>query len=183
MVLVMGDSLSAEYGIKRDAGWVKLLNERLAQRKFNWRVVNASVSGETTSGGLNRLPPLLAEHRPRVVIVELGANDGLRGLPVAAMKRNLGAMIETARNNGARVLLVGMRIPPNYGREYATAFAGAYAALASSASVAYTPFLLDGIADTPEMFQADRIHPNESAQARLLDNVWPALEPLLRRAR
>lgn len=177
--MVIGDSLSAEYGIKRDTGWVALLDERLAQRGLGWRVVNASVSGETTSGGLTRLPALLGQHRPAVVILELGANDGLRGLPIATMKRNLAAMIELARAQGARVLLVGMRIPPNYGRPYAVAFADAFAHLAAATGIGAAPFLLDGIADRPEMFQADRIHPLEAAQPRLLDNVWPALQPML----
>lgn len=182
VLLVLGDSLSAEYGLARDTGWVKLLERRLEQEaRGQYSVVNASISGETTSGGRTRLPALLKTHRPQIVIIELGANDGLRGLPLEAMRANLRAMIDASKAAGARVLLVGMRIPPNYGRDYAERFHAAFGELAREARVAHTPFLLDGIAEDLAMFQADRIHPNEKAQGRLLDNVWPQLRPLLRR--
>lgn len=184
VVLVVGDSLSAEYGLARDTGWVKLLERRLAREgggAGQYSVVNASISGDTTSGGRARLPALLAAHRPAVVAIELGANDGLRGLPLAQMRANLRAMIDASRAAGARVLLVGMRIPPNYGREYAESFFRLYAELARDTGAALAPFLLDGIAEDLTLFQADRIHPGERAQARLLDNVWPHLLPLLRR--
>jgi acyl-CoA thioesterase-1 len=182
-LLVLGDSLSAEYGLARDAGWVKLLDERLqqhpAQGGGQYSVVNASISGETTSGGRSRLPALLQQHAPAIVLIELGANDGLRGLPLPAMRANLRAMIDAGRAAGARVLLVGMRIPPNYGRDYAERFHRVFVDLARESKVALAPFLLDGIAEDLTLFQADRIHPNERAQARMLDNVWPALRPLL----
>jgi len=180
VLLVVGDSLSAEYGLVRGAGWVKLLEQRLAQKRLGqYIVVNASISGETTSGGRTRLPELLKAHRPAVVVIELGANDGLRGLPLDLMRANLRAMIDASRGAGAQVLLVGMRIPPNYGRDYAERFFGAFGELARETKVALVPFLLDGMADDLSLFQADRIHPNEQAQPRLLDNVWPQLQPLL----
>lgn len=179
----MGDSLSAEYGIARDRGWAALLTERLSAGKFRWRVVNASVSGETTSGGVSRLPALLEQHRPAIVILELGANDGLRGLPVAQMKRNLAQMIALAQQKSARVLLVGMRIPPNYGRPYTEAFAASYGALANETHVALVPFLFEGFADQMTLFQADRIHPTEAAQSMMLDNLWPRLEAMLKARR
>jgi acyl-CoA thioesterase-1 len=176
---VLGDSLSAEYGLSRGTGWVQLLADRLRDSGSDYRVVNASISGETTSGGLTRLPALLKEHRPRVVVLELGANDGLRGLPLAVMRDNLQAMIRQAQAAGAKVLLVGVRVPPNYGREYAERFAGTFAALARELKVPLVPFLLDGFAESFELFQADRIHPTAEAQPRMLDNVWPVLRPLL----
>ena len=179
VLLVLGDSLSAEYGLSRGTGWVQLLADRLRDSGSDYRVVNASISGETTSGGLTRLPALLKEHRPRVVVLELGANDGLRGLPLTVMRDNLQAMIRLAQAAGAKVLLVGVRIPPNYGREYAERFAGTFAALARELKVASVPFLLDGFAESFELFQADRIHPTAEAQPRILDNVWPFLRPLL----
>ena len=180
VVLVVGDSLSAEYGIARDTGWVKLLEQRLAsQNAGEYIVVNASISGETTSGGRTRLPALLATHRPAVVVLELGANDGLRGLPLDLMRNNLRAMIEASRAAGAKVLVVGIRIPPNYGRDYAERFFATFGALARETKVALAPFLRDGIAEDLGRFQADRIHPNEQAQPKLLDNVWPHLRPLL----
>ncbi len=181
VILVVGDSLSAEYGIARGSGWVPLLAERLTQRKIDARVVNASVSGDTTSGGLSRLPALLARHRPSIVIIELGANDALRGLPLSAMKRNLTAMVEASRAAGARAMLVGMQIPPNYGRAFATQFSRTYVEVASSEKVPLVPFLLAGFADRIESFQADEIHPTADMQPRMLDNVWPVLEPLLKR--
>lgn len=179
----MGDSLSAEYGIARNRGWPALLTERLAERKFKWRVVNASVSGETTSGGLSRLPALLDQHRPALVVLELGANDGLRGLPVVAMKRNLQQMIALAHAKSARVLLVGMRIPPNYGRPYAESFQGVYRALANETRTPLVPFLFEGFADKMELFQTDHLHPTEAAQPLILDNLWPSLEPMLKARR
>jgi len=182
-ILIFGDSLSAEYGLPRGTGWVQLLSGRLAKEAGQYSVVNASISGETTSGGRTRLPQLLQRHRPSIVVLQLGANDGLRGLSLASMRDNLAAMIEASREAGARVLLVGMRIPPNYGRGYAERFAGVYAQLASDQKVALVPFLLDGFADDLEFFQADRIHPNERAQTRMLDTVWPQLAPLLRSGR
>ncbi|HXF46139.1 MAG TPA: arylesterase [Burkholderiaceae bacterium] len=181
-ILVLGDSLSAEYGLPRDTGWVKLLADRLAAGgagAAQYSVVNASISGETTSGGRTRLPELLAQHRPAIVILELGGNDGLRGLPLSEMRANLRAMIDASKAAGARVLLVGVRIPPNYGRDYAEAFYKVFVSLARETKVALAPFLLDGFADAPEYFQPDRIHPNGRAQRRMLDNVWPYLQPLL----
>ena len=179
-ILVFGDSLSAEYGLPRDAGWARLLADRLAKEAAQYSVVNASISGETTSGGRTRLPKLLQQHRPSVVVLQLGANDGLRGLSLASMRENLAAMVEASRGAGAQVLLVGMRIPPNYGRDYSERFAGVYAQLAREKTVALVPFLLDGFADDLAYFQADRIHPNERAQPRMLESVWAGLAPLLR---
>lgn len=180
VVLVLGDSLSAEYGIKRGSGWVQLLSERLEQQKFRWQVVNASVSGETSSGGRSRLPALLQQHRPRIVIIELGANDGLRGLSLDATRQNLRTMIQAAQQSGARVLLVGMHLPPNFGISYTRDFADLFRQLAKERKTALVPFLLEGIAADLSYFQDDRIHPNEKAQVRLLDNVWGGLLPLLK---
>ena len=182
-VLVVGDSLSAEYGLKRGSGWVALLAARLAQGKTAATVVNASISGDTTSGGRSRLPQLLAQHRPAIVILELGGNDALRGLPLTMTRDNLGAMAQAAKAAGARVVVVGMQVPPNYGRQYGDEFAGLFAAVAKAQGAALVPFLLAGIADGPQaeaMFQADRIHPNATAHPAMLNNVWRALEPLLR---
>jgi len=183
VILVFGDSLSAEYGLPRNTGWVKLLSDRLAKEAPQYSVVNASISGETTSGGRTRLPQLLQQHRPAVVVLQLGANDGLRGLPLKSMGENLAAMIRSSRSAGARVLLIGVRIPPNYGREYSERFAGAFAQLARDEKVALVPFLLEGFAENLDYFQDDRIHPNERAQRRMLDTVWPQLAPLLRQGR
>ena len=182
-ILVFGDSLSAEYGLPRDTGWASLLAGRLAKEAAKYSVVNASISGETTSGGRTRLPKLLQQHRPSVVVLQLGANDGLRGLSLASMRENLAAMVEASRGAGAQVLLVGMRIPPNYGRDYSERFAGVYAQLAQEKKVALVPFLLDGFADDLTYFQSDRIHPNERAQPRMLESVWAGLAPLLRAGR
>jgi len=181
VLLVLGDSLSAEYGLPRDSGWVRLLSDRLAEGGAQYNVVNASISGETTSGGRTRLPALLAQHDPAVVVIELGGNDGLRGLSLSAMRENLRAMTEASRRAGARVLLVGVRIPPNYGRQYTERFFRTFQDVAREQQVALAPSLLDGFADRPDMFQADRIHPTEKAQARMLENVWPHLQPLLAR--
>ena len=179
VLLVLGDSLSAEYGLRRDSGWVRLLGDRLAQNGAQYSVVNASISGETTSGGRTRLPALLTTHRPAIVIIQLGGNDGLRGLPLTAMRENLRAMIAAGRAANARVLVIGIRVPPNFGRDYTDRFFATFGEVARSEKAAHAPFLLDGFAERLEYFQADRIHPNESAQARMLDNVWPHLRPLL----
>ena len=180
-VLVFGDSLSAAYGIASQQGWVHLLGERIARAGLPWRVVNASVSGETTAGGLRRLPEDLKRHKPSIAVIELGANDALRGQPVAAIRSNLEQMIRLAREARAEPVLVGIMIPPNYGIDYAREFSGLYAELAKKHKVALVPFLLEGIADKPDMFQADQLHPTAPAQARILENVWSALEPKLAR--
>lgn len=179
-ILVLGDSLSAAYGIAEKRGWVALLSERLAKERPDYSVANASISGETTSGGLARIGRALSQHKPAVVIVALGANDGLRGLPVAEMKKNLGAIAKAAQGAGARVVITGMRMPPNYGPDYASAFDAAFAEVAKANRATLAPFLLDGMADKPELFQPDRLHPTEAAQPILLDNVWKALRPLLK---
>jgi acyl-CoA thioesterase I len=179
-ILVFGDSLSAAYGIAAKRGWVALLAERLQRERLDYIVLNASISGETTAGGVSRLPRALARHKPAVLILELGANDGLRGLAVDQMEQNLAAMIAMAKKAGATVLLVGMRVPPNYGPEYTDAFAAAFSRIAGAQKVALAPFLLDGVAEDMSLFQSDRIHPTEKAQPRLLENVWRPLRPLLR---
>jgi acyl-CoA thioesterase I len=179
-ILIFGDSLSAAYGIAQARGWVALLGERLKREHPDYSVVNASISGETTSGGVARIRKSLQQHKPAVVILELGANDGLRGLPVAQMKQNLGAMIEQSQRAGARVLLVGMKLPPNYGPDYTQAFAAAFGELAGRHRTALVPFLLEDFAEKPELFQPDRIHPAEAAQPLMLERVWQALRPLLK---
>lgn len=179
-LVVFGDSLSAAYGIAERRGWVALLGERLRQERLDYSVVNASISGEITSGGRSRLGKLLAQHKPAVLILELGANDGLRGLPVGEMKNNLAAMIGLAQKSGARVLLVGVRMPPNYGEDYTRPFEAAFSDLARVHRTAFTPELTQGIGARLEYFQPDRIHPNEAAQPMLLENVWKALRPLLK---
>lgn len=181
-LLVLGDSLSAEYGLRRGSGWVELLSHRLAARRPPWQVVNASISGETTAGGDSRIVELLARHRPAVVVIELGGNDALRGLDLSATEANLAEIARASRRSGARVLLLGMQVPPNYGRPYAEAFAALFHRVAERENAALLPFFLDGVAERPDLFQADRIHPNEKAQQRLFDNVWPALQPLLDRS-
>jgi acyl-CoA thioesterase-1 len=180
-ILVLGDSLSAGYGIKTEQGWVTLLSRRLEREGYGYRVINASVSGETTSGGVNRLPRALALHKPAVVIVELGGNDGLRGLPIELSRANLVRMIAMSQKAGARVLLVGMKIPPNYGPRYSSEFERTFAALAAQYRTAFVPFFLDFVALDPQLMQTDGIHPNAKAQPRLLDNLWPKLSPLLTR--
>ena len=183
MILVVGDSLSAEYGLKRGTGWVALLEQRLAGEKIAARVVNASISGDTTSGGRSRLPALLAQHKPTHVIIELGGNDALRGLPLSGTEDNLSAMTEAAQKAGAKVLLVGMQVPPNYGSDYGSKFAGLFEKVAKAHKAAVVPFLLKGVADGPDaarLFQADRIHPREEAHPRMLDNVWPELKKILK---
>jgi acyl-CoA thioesterase I len=179
-VLVLGDSLSAEYGLTRGSGWVALLDKKLKAEKIDATVVNASISGETTSGGRARLPALLAQHKPDIVVIELGANDGLRGQPVAATEDNLRSMIELASKNKARVLLVGMRMPPNYGREYTERFFGMYKALATRYKAPLVPFMLEGVADKPKLFQADRLHPSAEAHPVILANIWPAFAALVK---
>ena len=182
VVLILGDSLSAEYGLKRGTGWVSLLEARLASERINARVVNASISGETTSGGRSRLPALLAQHQPRLVLIELGGNDALRGLPLTMTEDNLSHMTRISRQAGARVLLAGMQVPPNYGRDYGQRFAATFARVARQNQAALVPFLLKGVADRPDAaryFQPDRIHPNEEAQPLMLATVWPELKKLL----
>ncbi|CAM8647044.1 TesA Lysophospholipase L1 and related esterases [Oxalobacteraceae bacterium] len=179
-LLVLGDSISAEYGLPRDSGWVSLLQTRLSDDKLQVSVVNASISGETTAGGLTRLPALLQQHKPAVLIIELGGNDGLRGLSLAATQSNLREMIKSADRIGARVLLLGMRVPPNYGPDYSKRFAAMYQGLARERNVKLVPFLFAGLEDTERFFQQDRIHPNQRAQMVMLDNVWPSLRSLLK---
>ena len=182
-LLVVGDSLSAEYGLARGAGWVALMEKRIAAEKLPVKVVNASISGDTTSGGRSRLPALLKAHKPHTVLIELGGNDALRGLPLGSTRDNLTAMARAAKAAGAKVLIAGMAVPPNYGRQYGDEFLALYAQVAKSEGTALVPFFLAGVADGPDpvtLFQPDRIHPKAEAQPRLLDNVWPVLRPLLR---
>jgi acyl-CoA thioesterase-1 len=179
-VLVFGDSLSAAYGLSPEQGWVHLLAERVKRSSPGWNVVNASISGETTAGGLRRLPEDLKRHKPALVVIALGANDALRGQPIAGIRDNLEKMIRLARQARAEPVLVGLMIPPNYGIDYAAQFRDAYPELAAKRKVALVPFLLDGIAEKPELFQADQLHPTAAAQPRILDTVWKTLEPLLR---
>jgi len=178
-IVVLGDSLSAGYGIKVEQGWVNLLAQRLATEGYGYRVVNASVSGETTQGGLARLPRALETHKPAIVVVELGGNDGLRGLPLAASRENLAKIIDLARAARARVLLVGMMIPPNYGPRYGEEFRQMFTTLAGEYSLAFVPFMLDQVALKPELMQTDGIHANAAGQPQILANLWPALKPLL----
>ena len=179
-VLVLGDSLSAEYGINRGEGWVALLDRKLKAEKLDAKVVNASISGETTSGGRARLPALLSTHKPALVVIELGANDGLRGLPVAAADANLRSMIDMASKNKARVLLVGMRIPPNYGRAYTERFFGMYKSISTQLKAPLVPFMLEGVAEKPALFQPDRLHPTADAHPIILNNIWPTLAPMIK---
>jgi acyl-CoA thioesterase-1 len=179
-VLIFGDSLSSAYGMPAPRGWVALLEQRLKRERPDYSVANASISGETSAGGVVRIGAALERSKPAIVILELGANDGLRGLPVAEMARNLSSIIEQSQKAGARVLLVGMRLPPNYGDAYTRSFAQAYAELAKRHRTALLPFLLESVAERSELFQADRIHPTEAAQPVVLKNVWTKLDPLLR---
>lgn len=178
-VLVVGDSISAALGLDTSQGWVSLLDRRLQEEGKPQTVVNASISGDTSAGGLSRLPTLLTQHRPDLVIVELGGNDGLRGQPPAQLQRNLAAMIEASQASGAKVLLLGMRLPPNYGARYVREFAQVYQDLAEEKKVALVPFFLEGVGGVTGMMQPDGIHPAASAQDTLLENVWPTLKPLL----
>jgi acyl-CoA thioesterase-1 len=183
VVLVLGDSLSAEYGLSRGTGWVALLDKKLAEEKIAARVVNASISGDTTSGGRSRLAALLAQHQPAVVVIELGGNDALRGLPLELTADNLTAMTQAAQKAGAKVLLVGMQVPPNYGADYGRRFSGVFVDVAKANKAAVVPFMLKGVADGPDatrMFQADRIHPTQEAHPIILANVWPELRKLLK---
>ncbi|WP_296355221.1 arylesterase [Ramlibacter sp.] len=183
VILVVGDSLSAEYGLRRGSGWVALLQQRLAQEKMPTRVVNASISGDTTAGGRSRLAPLLAQHKPTHVVIELGGNDALRGLPLNGTEDNLRQMAKAAQDAGAKVLVVGMQVPPNYGSDYANRFAEMFEKVARERKAAFVPFLLKGVADRPDalrFFQSDRIHPTEQAHPIMLDNVWPELKKLLK---
>jgi acyl-CoA thioesterase-1 len=182
-LLVLGDSISAEYGLPRDSGWVRLLAARLRERHDDYDIVNASISGETTSGGRARIEALLTRVKPAIVVVELGGNDALRGLPLADTQQNLDDIVTLSQKSGASVLVVGMQIPPNYGKAYADRFAAVFSTVAKRRGTALTPFLFAGFADRFDLFQPDHIHPTVAAQSLLLDNVWPALEPLLKRRR
>jgi acyl-CoA thioesterase-1 len=177
-MLVLGDSLSAEYGLTRGTGWVALLEQRLKEKNIDTAIVNASISGETSSGGLTRLPDLLKRHQPTIVVIELGANDGLRGLPVAAATANIRAMIAQSKKSGAEVLLVGIRLPPNYGRDYTNEFFALYGTVAKDVKIPLVPFMLAGVSE--QQFQADRLHPAASAHPIILSNIWPHLLPLLK---
>lgn len=178
-ILVLGDSLSAAYGIDESEGWVALLRQRLTEEQLHRPVINASISGETSSGGTARLQPLLDKYQPEVVILELGGNDGLRGYPVTTLRAQLQQAIDLSRQQGAHVLLVGMQIPPNYGARYSRLFSETYPTLAKQNQIALVPFLLDGVAGLPEMMQPDGIHPTAAGQPQMLDNVWPALQDVL----
>jgi len=178
-VLVVGDSISAAFGLETSQGWVQLLQQRLDTENLDHRVVNASISGDTSAGGLARLPALLEEYDPEVVIIELGGNDGLRGQPPKQLNQNLSAMVDLSREADAKIVLLGMRLPPNLGQRYTSAFADAFDSLADEQNLPYVPFFLEGVGGVEGMMQADRIHPTASAQQQLLDNVWPVLEPLL----
>jgi acyl-CoA thioesterase I len=182
-ILVVGDSLSAEYGLQRGTGWVALLEKQLLAEKINAKVVNASISGDTTSGGVARLAPLLAQYKPSQVIIELGGNDALRGLPLKQTELNLGKMTQAAQKAGAKVLILGMQVPPNYGADYGARFAATFEAVAKAQKAALLPFLLKGVADGPDSannFQNDRIHPKAEAHPAILANVWPELKKLLK---
>ena len=179
-ILVFGDSLSAGYGIALSRGWVALLEERLKRERIDYSVANASVSGDTSAGGRARIDSALERHRPAVVIVELGANDALRGLPLAPMKANLAAIIERSKKSGARVLLVGMKMPPNFGPDYTSSFENAFTQLSREQKVPLVPFMLEGFAENLDYFLPDRIHPNEKAQPLIVERIWPALRPLLK---
>lgn len=178
-LLVLGDSLSAAFGIEQQQGWVSLLQKRLQQEARDYQVINASISGETTSGGMSRLPTLLQRHQPRIVIIALGANDGLRGLSLKQMQANLNGMIEQSKQKGAVVLLVGMRLPPNYGPAYTHLFHDTFNQLAAAQKVPLIPFLLDGIGKDKSMFQRDGLHPTAQAQVKILKNIWPSLKDML----
>jgi acyl-CoA thioesterase-1 len=178
-VLIVGDSISAGFGLDTSKGWVALLQQRLEREGFDAKVVNASITGDTSAGGRARLAPLLAANKPELVVIELGGNDGLRGQPPAQLQQNLSAMIDSSRGVGAKVLLLGMQLPPNYGKRYTDAFAQVYPDLEAAKSVALVPSFLAGVGGVPELMQADGIHPALGAQSKLLDNVWPVLKPLL----
>ena len=181
VLLVVGDSISAAYGLPSGAGWVTLLEDRLKREGYAYRVVNASISGDTTAGGRARLPALLSQHKPAIVILELGGNDALRGGDVGVTRANLDAMVAAVQATGARTLLVGMQLPPNYGSSYVRAFGAVFSNVGTARKVPVVPFLFEGFGDDLSLFQADRIHPTAAAQSRILANVWPALVPLLSR--
>lgn len=181
VILILGDSISAAYGLPTGVGWTDLLQKRLDARKLAYRVVNASISGDTTAGGRSRLPALLARHKPAIVVIELGGNDGLRGGSIASTRDNLTAMAKAAKAAGARPMLIGMRLPPNYGPAYTRQFESVFAEVAKAEGAPLVPFFFEGFGDDASAFQADRIHPNEATQARLLDNAWPTLERMLTR--
>ncbi|MDF3866513.1 arylesterase [Pseudomonas denitrificans (nom. rej.)] len=178
-LLVVGDSISAGLGLDTSLGWVNLLDQRLKEQGFDYKVVNASISGDTTAGGLARLPALLSEQKPKLVVIELGGNDGLRGMAPAQLQQNLSGMVEQSQKSGAKVILLGMRLPPNYGQRYTDAFARVFDSVASEQKIALVPFFLEGVGGVQDMMQADGIHPAVAAQPKLLDNVWPTLKPLL----
>jgi len=178
-VLIVGDSISAAFGLDTRLGWVTLLEQRMKQEGFTDKVVNASISGDTSAGGQARLPALLAEHKPELVILELGGNDGLRGQQPTQLQQNLASMIDRSRDAGAKVLLLGMQIPPNYGPRYTNAFKAVYSNLAEEKKIPLVPFFLEGVGGIPELMQADGLHPAAVAQQKLLENVWPTLKPLL----
>ena len=178
-LLVLGDSISAGFGLDTRLGWVNLLQQRLNAQGLDYQVVNASISGDTSAGGLARLGPLLSEHQPTLVLVELGGNDGLRGQPPAQLQQNLAAIIQQSQASGARVLLLGMQLPPNYGARYNQLFMQVYTQLAASEKIALVPFFLKGVGGVPALMQGDGIHPTAAAQPQLLDNIWPQLQPLL----
>lgn len=180
-ILVFGDSLSSAYGLNQQQGWVTLLQEKLHQSQYPHQVINASISGETTAGGVQRIAQTLKQHQPSIVILALGANDGLRGLPITEMQKNLESILNQTQKTRAKVVLVGMKIPPNYGAKYTQAFAQTFAELAYRHNVNYVPFLLEGVAGNPALNQADGIHPAAQAQTRLLNNIWPQLKPLLKK--
>jgi acyl-CoA thioesterase-1 len=181
VILILGDSISAAYGLPQGVGWTDLLQQRLDARKRDFRVVNASISGDTTAGGRSRLPALLARHKPAIVVIELGGNDGLRGGSIASTRDNLFAMVKAAKAAGARPMIVGMRLPPNYGPAYTRQFESVFAEVAKAEGAPLVPFFFEGFGDDADAFQADRIHPTEATQAKLLDNVWPTLERMLAR--
>jgi acyl-CoA thioesterase-1 len=180
-VMVFGDSLSAAYNLSVQQGWVHLVSRRIDAAGLPWQVVNASVTGETTAGGLRRIAEDLRRHKPAIVVIELGGNDALRGLPIAGMRRNLDEIVRLVRQARAEPVLVGMMIPPNYGIEYAAQFRDMYASIAAKANAPLVPFLLEGVGDKPELFQADQVHPTAAAQPRIADNVWGVLEPILKK--
>ncbi|WP_435605359.1 arylesterase [Pseudomonas knackmussii] len=178
-LLVVGDSISAGFGLNTDQGWVTLLQQRLQKEGYAYKVVNASISGDTSAGGLARLPALLSGEKPGLVVIELGGNDGLRGQPPQQLQQNLASMVAASQQAGAKVLLLGMRLPPNYGERYTQAFVRAYEQVAQASQVPLVPFFLDGVGGVPQLMQADGIHPTAAAQPRLLENVWPQLKPML----
>lgn len=178
-LLVVGDSISAGLGLDTSQGWVSLLDKRLKDQGFDYQVVNASISGDTTAGGLARLPALLSAQKPKLLVIELGGNDGLRGMAPAQLQQNLSGMVERSQQAGAKVILLGMRLPPNYGQRYTDAFAKVFGSVASEHQIPLVPFFLEGVGGVQDMMQADGIHPAVAAQPKLLDNVWPTLKPLL----